>query len=93
VDQIQVLALVAALTTAVVGAVKKAFPAWTTGKEELLSIVVPIVVVPILKFSHVVDMTWANVVIVVLFSGVGAGIIHDKLVNPLLAGKKTGSAP
>lgn len=86
-DQIQILALVAAFTTAVVGAVKKAFPVWASGKEELLSIVVPIVVVPVLKLAHVVDLTWANVVIVILFSAVGAGVIHDKLVNPLLAGK------
>ena len=87
-DQMQVLAMIAAFTTAIVGAVKKAFPTWTPGKEELLSIIIPVIAVPILKFSHVVDLSWANVVITILFSGVGAGVLHDKLVNPLLAGKK-----
>jgi hypothetical protein len=84
----QVLALVAVVTTAIVGALKKAWPTWMTGKEELFAIVVPIAVVPILKLTHVSDLTWANVVITILFSGVGAGVLHDKLVNPLLAGKK-----
>jgi hypothetical protein len=53
---------------------------------------VPIAVVPILKLTHVSDLTWANVVITILFSGVGAGVLHDKLVNPLMAGKKNGEA-
>lgn len=87
-DQIQVLALVAVVTTAIVGALKKAWPTWVPGKEELLSMVVPIVIVPVLKLFHVADLTWANVVITILFSGVGAGVLHDKVVNPLVAGKK-----
>jgi hypothetical protein len=33
-------------------------------------------------------MTWANVVITTLFSGVTAGVLHDKVLNPLMAGKK-----
>lgn len=80
--------MVATATTAIVGALKKAWPTWVTGKEELLSIVVPILLVPVLKLTHVVDITWANVVLTILFGGVGAGVLHDKFVNPLMAGKK-----
>lgn len=87
-DQMQVLAAMAAFTTAIVGAVKKAFPVWTPGKEELLAIAVPLVIVPIMKFVHVVDLSWANVVVTILFSGAGAGILHDKIVNGLIK-KKT----
>lgn len=88
-DQMQVLTLVAVVAMAIVGALKKAWPTWVTGKEELLAIVVPIVLVPVLKLSHVIDVTWANVVVTILMSGVGAGVLHDKILNPLMAGKKT----
>ena len=88
-DPMQVLAAVAAFTTAIVGAVKKAFPVWTPGKEELLAIVVPVIVVPILKFAHVVDLSWANVVVTILFSGVGAGFLHDKFLNGLMRTRKS----
>jgi hypothetical protein len=85
---LQMLALVAAFTTAVVGATKKAFPNWADGKEELLALVIPIIIVPVLKLTGVVDLTWANAVVMILFGGAGAGVLHDKFVNPLLAGKK-----
>lgn len=89
-DQMQVLALVAIVTTAIVGALKKAWPTWVTGKEELLAMVVPILLVPVLKLTHVADLSWASIIITVLFSGVGAGVLHDKIVNPLIAGKGSG---
>lgn len=94
-DQMQVIATLAMVTTAIVGALKKAWPTWMSGKEELFAMVVPIIVVPILKITHVTnaDMTWANVVVTILVTGLGAGVFHDKVVNPLMAGKKTGEEP
>ena len=86
-DQMQVLVLVAGVTTMIVGAIKKAFSKWTDGKEELLSMAVPVLIIPILKLSHVVELTWASVVVTILLAGAGAGVLHDKVVNPLLAGK------
>lgn len=87
-DITHALALVAVFVTGIVGAIKKAFPGWTNGKEELLSLVFPILIFPILKCAHVIDATWTTVVILILGGAVGAGILHDKVVNPLMARKK-----
>lgn len=80
--------LVGAFALALVGAIKKAFPTWATGKEELLAIAIPLIVFPILKTTHTVDVSWANLINAVLASTLGAGVAHDKIVNPLMARKK-----
>lgn len=86
-DEIAALALVATLTTAFVGAIKKAFPKWTDGKEELLALALPMIVFVVFKTTHVVDLTWARVVIDAVGGGLLAGVAHDKIVNPIMAGK------
>jgi hypothetical protein len=87
-DIVHALALVAVFVTGAVGAIKKAFPGWMNGKEELLSLVFPIIIFPVLKTAHVIDATWATVVILILGGALGAGILHDKVVNPLMARKR-----
>ena len=85
----KVFAMLSAFTAAVVGAVKKAFPAWTNGKEELLAIVIPMALVVLLKLAGVFKGTgWDTAVVASIGMGLAAGLGHDKIVNPLMAGKK-----
>lgn len=86
-EQSQVLVAVAAFVTALVGAIKKAFPKWADGKEELLSLVGPTVILPVLKLAHALDLSWANVAVMVLVIGAGSGVMYDKLVKPFMGGK------
>lgn len=84
----KLFALVTVLTTAIVGAVKKAFPKWADGKEPLLAVAIPVVSIVVLKLSGQIHGTdWIDAMILAVGSGFGAGVIHDKGVNPLLAGK------
>lgn len=85
----KVFAMLSAFTAAVIGAVKKAFPKWTDGKEELLAVVIPLVLVTLLKIAGVFKETgWDSAVVAAIGMGLAAGIGHDKIVNPLMAGKK-----
>ena len=71
------------VTTALVGAIKKAFPKWTESKEELLAFTIPVVLIALLKLSGVFKGTeWLDATIYALGSGLGAQIAHDKWVNP-----------
>ena len=84
----KVLALISTLTVMLVGALKKAFPKWVGGKEELLSIVLPVIGVLIAKLAgafHGAD--WLDAMMAAIGSGLVAGVAHDKIVNPLMAGK------
>jgi hypothetical protein len=85
---------IAALTTIVIGAIKKFWGEWTKGKEPFLAIGIPVIlgVLGKLVSAGFGDVSWANHVIALVLAGVGSGLIHDKLVNPLMKGKETGSA-
>lgn len=85
---IKVFALITAVTTAVVGGVKKAFPVWTSGKEELLAVVLPVTFTIIAKISGLFHETsWVDALLVAVGSGVGSGLAHDYLVDPVIHGK------
>jgi hypothetical protein len=89
-DQIdvKVLALITAGTTSVIGILKKLFPVWVEGKEEGLAQVFPILFVVVAKLAHAFQGTdWVSALMMAVGGGVGAGLIHDKIVNPLLKGK------
>jgi len=89
-DQIdaKVFALITAGTTSAVGILKKLFPAWVDGKEEGLAQAFPIAFVVIAKLAHGFPGTdWVTALMMAIGGGMGAGLIHDKIVNPLMKGK------
>lgn len=89
-DQIdgKVFALITGGTTAAVGILKKLFPEWVKGKEEGLAQAFPVVFVVIAKLSHAFQKTdWIEALMFAVGGGVGAGLVHDYLTNPLMKGK------
>lgn len=89
-DQIdaKIFALITAGTTTAIGILKKLFPVWVAGKEEGLAQVFPIVFVVVAKLSHAFQGTdWTSALLIAVGGGLGAGLIHDKLTNPLMKGK------
>lgn len=84
----KIFTAVVAFVTALVGAVKKAFPVWTAGKEPLLAMVAAVATVVGLKALGAIEGTpWMDAGFWAFWGGLGAGVVHDKAVNPLLAGK------
>ena len=83
-----VFALITACTTAAVGTLKKLFPDWVDGKEEGLAQAFPVAFVIIAKLAHAFPGTdWVTAIMMAVGGGVGAGLVHDKIVNPLMKGK------
>lgn len=90
-DQIdaKVFALITAGTTSAVGILKKLFPKWVDGKEEGLAQAFPIAFVVIAKLAHAFQGTdWVSALLFAVGGGIGAALVHDKIVNPLVKGKK-----
>jgi hypothetical protein len=79
---------IAALTTMLIGAAKKLFGDKVKGKEPLLAIGIPILLGVAAKLTSVSfgGTDWVTHVVALALAGIGSGIIHDKLVNPLLKG-------
>ena len=89
-DQIdaKVFALITAGTTSAVGILKKLFPAWVAGKEEGLAQAFPIAFVIIAKLAHAFQGTdWVSALLFAVGGGIGAGLVHDYLTNPVMKGK------
>lgn len=89
-DQIdaKVFALITAGTTSAIGILKKLFPIWVAGKEEGLAQAFPIAFVVVAKLAHAFQGTdWVSALLFAVGGGLGAGLIHDKLTNPLMKGK------
>lgn len=85
---IKVFSLLMVGTAAIIGAIKKAFPTWTASKEPLLAVAVPVLMVVALKSSGLFKGSeWVDALLWAFGAGMGAGIFHDKAINPLLAGK------
>jgi hypothetical protein len=86
---------IAALTTIVIGAIKKFWGDWTKGKEPFLAIGIPIIlgVIGKLVSAGFGDVSWANHVVALILAGIGSGLIHDKVVNPLMKGKEGNANP
>lgn len=82
------LAGVAAFVTMLIGALKKLFPKWVDGKEPLLAVIFPVVIVVVLKLTGGAfgSESWVNAIIGAIASGLGAGVVHDKIVNPVIRG-------
>lgn len=86
---------IAALTTLLIGAIKKFWSDWTKGKEPFLAIGIPVLlgVIGKLVSAGFGDVTWANHVVALVLAGIGSGLIHDKVVNPLVKGKEAPKEP
>lgn len=88
-DQIdaKVFALITAGTTGAVGILKKLFPAFVGGKEEALAMVLPIMFTIVAKLAHAFTATsWVDALLFAVGGGIGAGLIHDYVVNPVVKG-------
>lgn len=82
----RILTLITVGTMAVVGGLKKAFPSWVTGKEPLLAVSVPILFIIVCKVAGLFKETeWVDALIWTFGAGVGSGVLHDKVLNPLIA--------
>lgn len=80
---------IAAVVTTIIGGLKKFVP-WVSGKEALVALVLGLGLAAVAKVSGLgwSELTWVQLVVAGLSSGVGAGLIHDKVVNPV-RGKET----
>jgi hypothetical protein len=78
----------AALTTMLIGAGKKLFGEKLKGKEPLLAIGIPILLGVASKLAHISfgSTDWVSHIVALALAGLGAGVIHDKVVNPLIKG-------
>jgi hypothetical protein len=78
----------AALTTMLIGAGKKLFGDKIKGKEPLLAIGIPILLGVATKLASISfgDTDWVSHIVALALAGLGSGIIHDKIVNPLMKG-------
>lgn len=84
---LKVAALITGGTTAAVGILKKLFPKWVDGKEEALAQLFPVLFTVVAKLSGGFKHTeWVDALLFAVGGGLGANVIHDKLVNPLMKG-------
>jgi len=86
----QIFALVTAGTLFVVAVLKKLIPKFMEGKEEIFSMLLPVLFVVIAKLLHGFQNTgWVEALLWAIGGGIGAGISWDYAAKPLLA-KLTG---
>lgn len=84
----KVFVLIAAATVAVTGAVKKGWPGWAKGKEDFLNIVFPLTFVVIAKIAgFFAETDWVDALVWAFVAGPTAGLIHDKVINPVISSK------
>lgn len=77
-------------TTAAIGGVKKLFREWVKGKEPFLALAIPLVFAVVSKLAGGWKATsWADLLVAVFFAALGSGLLHDKMTNPVMAGKKS----
>ena len=81
----KVFMLIAMAVVATVGALKRAWPAWVGGKEEFLSIVLPVAFVIAAKIVGGFKGTgWVDALVWAFASGPTAGLLHDKVLDPVV---------
>lgn len=75
-----------------VGAIKKLFKTWVSGREPMLCVVLTYLVGIAAKFTipgAFGGVGWLTLLIGLLLSAVAAMTVHDKLVNQVLKDKET----
>lgn len=81
----QVFALITAGTLFVVAVLKKLIPKWMEGKEEVFSMLLPVLFVVIAKLLHGFQNTgWVEALLWALGGGIGAGLSWDYAAKPIL---------
>ncbi len=80
---------IAVLTTMLVGMAKKFFADKIKGKEAWLAIAIPVALGAIAKLTNMgfSEVEWVTHIVALVMSGVGSGLIHDKVTNPLMKDK------
>lgn len=75
---------VSAVVVAIVGTLKKFLPN-LKGRESLVALVLGVALASVAKAAGWgwSDLNWVELVLAGLSSGVGGGLIHDKVTNPL----------
>jgi len=88
----KVFALITAGTLVAIQILKKGLPKLIENREEVVAMVLPILFTVIAKKAHLFTATgWVDALIWSVGGGVGAGLAHDYLMNPIiktLFGKK-----
>lgn len=85
---VKMFSLIAAGTLALIGALKKSFPAWVGGKEELLALALPVAFVVIAKLCGGLHGTeWVDALLKAVGAGVASGAAHDYILNPIIKNK------
>lgn len=80
-----------AVVIALVGGLKKLWPAFVKGKEAHLALILSLGIGVAAKLTipnAFANVQWVVFLISLLFVTMAAGAAHDRLVNPLLANKK-----
>jgi Na+/proline symporter len=90
-NALEVFSLITAGTLFVVAVLKKIVPKFMEGKEEIFSMLLPVVFVVAAKLLHAFnpDLSWVKVLLWAIGGGISAGISWDYAAKPLLA-KLTG---
>ena len=82
---------IALAVVALIGAFKKLFKAWVDGKEPMLAFVLTMVLGVTAKlagmFAGADVKAWASHVVALILTAAAAGVVHDKIVEPVLQGK------
>jgi hypothetical protein len=88
----KVFALITAGTLVAIQILKKVLPKIMENREEVFAMVLPILFTVIAKKAHLFTATnWVDALLWSVGGGVGAGLAHDYLMNPvmkMLFGKK-----
>lgn len=82
----QVFALITGGTLFAVGILKKLFPKFMEGKEEVFSLSLPVLFVVAAKLLHAFQSTgWVEALLWAVGGGIGAGLGWDYAAKPILA--------
>lgn len=80
------------IVVALIGAVKKLFRAWIDGKEPLLALTFTLSIGIAAKAAGMFGAhdvkTWLLHIVALIMAAAGAGLVHDKIVDPVLANKQ-----
>jgi len=83
------------LVVGLVGGLKHLWKAWVAGKEPVLALILTLVIGILAKVGGLYGgpggenavLAWLVHVLLLVGTALGAGIAHDKLINPIFKGK------